>query len=47
MFLRSVLELFGVGVADCGEYSCVARKGVERDVATFDLCVVGEFANLP
>ena len=47
MFLRSVFELFGVGVSDCGEYSCVARNGAERDVATFDLCVVGEFANLP
>ena len=44
MFLRSVLELCGVGVADSGEYSCVAKSGVEKDVATFDLCIVGEFS---
>lgn len=42
-FVRSIMEICDVGVSDSDEYSCVAEDEMGRDVATFDVCVVGEW----
>ena len=42
-FVTSILEICDVGIDASDEYSCVAEDQMGRDVATFDVCVVGEW----
>lgn len=41
-FVISILEICDVGIDASDEYSCVAEDQMGRDVATFDVCVVGK-----
>lgn len=42
-FARSVMKVCDVEAADSGEYSCEAVKDGHSDLATFDICVIGDY----